>query len=423
MGWREGGLALAALLAVATATHAAGDDYAARVRKVLAATPLIDGHNDLPWELRERSKGRLASIDLRSDTSHLLSADGTPLMTDIPRLRAGQVGGQFWSVWVPVELKGPEAVQTTFEQIDIVKRMAAAYPDTFAMAYDAADVRRIHRAGKIASLIGIEGGHQIGNSLATLRQMYDLGARYMTLTHSRTNDWADSATDAPLHHGLTPFGVTVIHEMNRLGMLVDLSHVSPETMNAVLDIAEAPVIFSHSSARAIDDHPRNVPDDVLRRVTKNGGVVMVNFYPGYVSWASNEWEAEQAAEAARLNTPPFSGLLIGQPDKAKAAMAAWQQAHPAPVVTVAQVADHIEHIRQVAGIDHVGLGSDFDGIPTTPQGLEGVDGYPRLLTELMRRGWSDADIAKLAGENVLRVMADAEKAAAKLRAQRPPAEN
>ncbi|HEX7374365.1 MAG TPA: dipeptidase, partial [Steroidobacteraceae bacterium] len=385
-------------------------------------TPLIDGHNDLPWELRERTKGHLAAIDLQSDTSHLLSADGTPLMTDIPRLRAGQVGGQFWSVWVPSDLKGPEAVQTTLEQIDLVKRLASVYPATFAMAYTAADVRRIHRAGKIASLIGIEGGHQIGNSLATLRQMYELGARYMTLTHSSNNDWADSATDAPVHHGLTPFGVTVVHEMNRLGMLVDISHVSPETMNAVLDVAEAPVIFSHSSARAIVDHPRNVPDDVLRRVARNGGVVMVNFYPGYVSQAANEWEADEAAEKARLNTPPFSGLLIGQPDKAKVAIAAWEQAHPQPAVTLAQVADHIEHIRKVAGIDHVGLGSDFDGIPSVPQGLEGVDRYPALLAELMRRGWSDADIAKLAGENVLRVLVKAEQTAARLRTDRPPAE-
>jgi membrane dipeptidase len=313
-------------------------------------------------------------------------------------------------------------VQTTLEQIDLVKRVAAAYPEAFEMAYGAADVRRIQRAGKIASLIGLEGGHQIGGSLATLRQMYDLGARYMTLTHTRNNDWADSATDAPVHHGLTPFGVSVIHEMNRLGMLVDLSHVSLETMNVVLDVAEAPVIFSHSSARAIDDHPRNVPDDVLRRVAKNGGVVMVNFYPGYVSQAANEWDADRAAEAARLNSPPYSGLLIGQPDKAKAAMEAWERSHPRPVVTLAQVADHIEHIRDVAGVDHVGIGSDFDGIPSTPQGLEGVDRYPALLAELMRRGWSDADVAKVAGQNALRVMAEAEKVSVRLRAERMPAE-
>ncbi len=290
-------LLLCGLLAAPGAGRAADGDFSARVDRVLAATPLIDGHNDLPWELRERSKGHLAAIDLRSDTAKLAVAEGSvPLMTDIPRLRAGHVGGQFWSVWVPTELKGAETVQATLEQIDLVKRMAATYPADFQMAYTAADVRRIHRSGKIASLIGIEGGHQIDNSLATLRQMYDLGARYMTLTHARNTDWADSATDVPAHHGLTPFGEDVIREMNRLGMLVDLSHVSPETMKAALAISESPVIFSHSSARAIVDHPRNVSDDILRLVASNGGVVMVNFYPGYVSQAANQWEADHAAE-------------------------------------------------------------------------------------------------------------------------------
>jgi membrane dipeptidase len=396
------------------------DDYRHRVEQVLLRTPLIDGHNDLPWEIRDRFKSDLAAVDLKVDTTHLPFPEGaSPLMTDIPRLRAGEVGGQFWSVWVPSDMKGYQAVQITLEQMDLVKRMAARYPGDLEMAYTAADVRRIHRAHKMASMIGIEGGHQIDNSLAVLRQMYDAGARYMTLTHTVNNGWADSATDAPVHHGLTPFGIEVVREMNRLGMLVDLSHVSPETMKAALAVAEAPVIFSHSSARALVDHPRNVPDDILRSVAANGGVVMVNFAPGYVSDARNRWDADQAAERTRFNSPPYVGLYIGQPERAKAALAAWEQWHPRPATTLVQVADHIDHIRQVAGADHVGLGSDFDGIEDAPVGLEGVDRYPALLEELMRRGWTDSDIAKLAGENLLRVMAAAEKVATTSRAARP----
>ena len=414
---------LGILMAAAGVAGAASDDFAARVDRVLASTPLIDGHNDLPWELRDRSKGHLATIDLRSDTTKLpVPEGGAPLMTDIPRLRAGRVGGQFWSVWVPTDLEGNDAVQATLEQIDLVKRMAAAYPADFQMAYTAADVRRIHRSGKIASLTGLEGGHSINDSLATLRMMYDLGARYMTLTHTRNTAWADSATDTPAHGGLTAFGKDVIREMNRLGMLVDLSHASPDAMKAVLAVTEAPVIFSHSSARVINSHPRNVPDDVLQLVARNGGVVMVNFYPAYVSEAANQWEADYAAEQTRYNSPPYAGLYIGQPERAKAALDAWEKAHPKPVVTLSEVADHIEHIRKVAGVDHVGIGSDFDGIPAGPQGLEGVDRYPALLEEMMRRGWSDADVAKLAGLNVLRVMEQAELVSARLRAARPASE-
>ena len=395
----------------------------ARLVRILKATPLIDGHNDLPWEIRERFHSELDAVDLRSDTSRLPApADGAPLMTDIPRLRAGLVGGQFWSVWIPVDIKGYAAVQTTLEQIDLVKRMVARYPADFALAYTAADVRRIHRSGRVASMIGIEGGHQINDSLPVLRQMFDLGARYMTLTHVLDTDWADAATDVPVHHGLTTFGETVVREMNRLGMLVDLSHVSPDTMRAALAVAEAPVIFSHSAARALVDHPRNVPDDILPLVARNGGVVMVNFCPCYVSAERNRWEAERAAEQARNNSPPYGGLYIGQPERAAAALAAWDQAHPKPVVTLAQVADHIEHIRRVAGVDHVGLGSDFDGIPDAPAGLEAVDRYPALLEELMRRGWSDAEVAKVAGENVLRVMAAVEQTAVRLRAPRAASE-
>jgi membrane dipeptidase len=399
----------------------ATEDYQHRIDQVLLQTPLIDGHNDLPWEIRERFKSDVAAINLGADTRHLpLEAGQAALMTDIPRLRAGHVGAQFWSVWVPVSAQGFEAVQMTLEQIDLVKRMSVQYPADFAMAYSAADIRRIHKSRKIAALIGIEGGHQINNSLAVLRQMYDAGARYMTLTHSSNTPWADSATDAPAHHGLTPFGVEVVKEMNRLGMLVDLSHVSPETMKAALAASQAPIIFSHSSARALVDHPRNVPDDVLRAVAANGGVVMVNFAPPYVSAARNRWEADHAAERTRFDSPPFAGLYIGQPERAKAALVEWEAQHPMPVTTLAQVADHVEHIRQVAGIDHVGLGSDFDGIPDAPVGLEGVDRYPALLEELMRRGWSDSDIGKLAGENLLRTLAAAEQVSLRLQGASKP---
>ncbi len=405
----------------AAASPQSADD--ARIDRVLAATALIDGHNDLPWEIRERFGGDLRKIDLSADTAALPAPAGeAPLMTDIPRLRRGRVGAQFWSVFVPVEMKGPQAVQATLEQIDLVKAMCARYPRDLAMAYSAADIQRLHRAGLIASLVGVEGGHQIDGSLRVLRAYYDAGARYMTLTHSANTAWADSATDMPLHHGLTPFGKEVVREMNRLGMLVDLAHVSEETMRAALAVTAAPVIFSHSSARALVDHPRDVSDEVLRLVAKNGGVVMVNFATDYVSDARRRWDADRTAEQARNNSPPFGGLYIGQPERAAAALQAWDAAHPKPPVTLADVADHIQHIREVAGADHVGLGSDFDGIPETPTGLEGVDRFPALLQELARRGWSDAELAKVAGANLLRVLAQAESVSARLRTERPPAE-
>jgi membrane dipeptidase len=413
---------LSGMLTLASPPAGAVGDYQQRLARVLLTTPLIDGHNDLPWEIRERFNSRFDGLDLRTDTSHLkLDPGQTALMTDIPRLRAGMVGGQFWSVWIPVSVHGPEAVRMTLEQMDLVKRMVARYPDDFAMAYTAADIRRIHKAHKIASLIGVEGGHQIDDSLAVLRQFYDAGARYMTLTHTANTAWADSATDAPKHSGLTAFGVTVVKEMNRLGMLVDLSHVSPDTMKAALAASAAPVIYSHSSARALDDHPRNVPDDILRAVASNGGIVMVNFAPAYVSSARNQWEADHAAEEARFDAPPYGGLYIGQPERAHAALLAWEAQHPRPTATLAQVADHVEHIARIAGADHVGLGSDFDGIPDAPTGLEGVDRFPALLEELMRRGWSDQDIAKLAGDNLLLVMTAAERAGERLRATQMPA--
>ena len=409
-------------LATAQSSDAA---LTARVDHVLAKVPLIDGHNDLPWEIRQRF-GNVAGVDLSVSTASLPQAAlakeaETALMTDIPRLRAGRVGAQFWSVWIPPTVTGPAAVKMTIEQIDLVRTMVARYPKDLQMAYSADDIVRAHQAGRIASLIGIEGGHQIDDSLPTLRQMYELGARYMTLTHTSDNDWADSATDAPKHHGLTPFGRAVVHEMNRLGMLVDLSHVSPDTMRAALTVSVAPVIFSHSGARALNDHPRDVPDDVLAMVARNHGIVMVTFAPAYVSAERNRWEADRAAEQARFSSPPYGGLYIGQPEREEAALAEWEAHHPKPVVTLAMVADHIEHVRRIAGIDHVGIGSDFDGIPEAPQGLDGVDKFPALLKELARRGWTDEELGKVAGENMLRVMREAAAVAKRLQITEAPA--
>lgn len=410
----------AVLLAGAANAQPADPKLAARIDKVLAKTPLIDGHNDIPWAARQRFGDHPEKLDLSKDTT-ALTAPGEPgLMTDIPRLRAGRVGGQFWSVYIPASYNGPIAVQTTLEQIDIVKGLAVRYPDVFAMAYTADDVARIHKAGKIASLVGIEGGHQINESLPVLRQMYDAGARYMTLTHSLNTRWADSATANPQHGGLTAFGKQVVAEMNRLGMLVDLSHVSADTMRDALEVAQAPVIFSHSGASGVAEHARNVPDDVLAMVKANRGVVMVNFAVNYVSRERAVWSADRSAEQARYNAPPFGGLYIGQPEKAKAALAEWEKAHPKPRVTLAMVADHVDHIAKVCGRDCVGLGSDFDGIPETPEGLEGVDKYPALLAEMARRGWTDAELAGLAGGNVLRALKEAEAVAKKLQATTPP---
>jgi membrane dipeptidase len=377
---------------------------AQRIARVLAETPLIDGHNDFAEQLREKFGAKLWTTDFSG-------AAGTPitqLQTDIERLHQGHLGAQFWSVWIPVSTTGAEAVRATLAQIDIIRGMVERYPQTFAMASTADDILRIHKGGHIASMMGVEGGHQIGDSIAVLRQYYALGVRYMTLTHTTNNALADSATDNPLHHGLSPFGRAVVTEMNRLGMLVDISHVTPEVMRQAIALSRAPVIFSHSSARALTDHPRNVPDDVLQLLVAHDGVVMVNFYPAYVSDAVNQWVADQSAETARFNSPPYAGLYIGQPERAAAAMAAWEKSHPRPAATVKDVADHIEHIARVAGIDHVGIGSDFDGIEVTPSGLKDVSEYPKLFAELIRRGWSDANLARLAGGNLLRVMRKAE---------------
>lgn len=410
-------LLLVALPVLAAAPRPANETrLAARIERVLTETPVIDGHNDLPWEIRS-GFGNVGNINLAADTSNLHGKDGADvhLMTDIPRARKGHLGAQFWSVWIPATVTGPEAVQMTLEQIDIVRTMVAKYPQDFAMASSADDIVRIEQSGRIASLIGVEGGHQINNSMAVLRDYYALGVRYMTLTHGRNTAWADSATDTPAHHGLTAFGRAVVHEMNRLGMLVDISHVSPDTMKAAIATTRAPVIFSHSSARALVDHPRDVPDEVLRMVKRNHGIVMVNFYPVFVSQAVARWDAERAGARAK-----FEALYTGQPERAKAALEQWAKTHPQPRATLAQVADHIEHIRKVAGVESVGIGSDFDGIGSTPEGLDGVDKYPALFMELARRGWSDDELADLAGRNLLRVMRAAEQVAHRLQAEESP---
>jgi len=399
---------VAAVVALGLGTSVIAEDFQARVTRVLKSTPLIDGHNDWPDVLREREGDGRWTVDLRSG----LANRPEPYDTDIERLRAGLVGAQFWSVFVSSALPGPEQVKQTLEQIALVQSFVERYPDTFALARTSADIRRIHKSGRIASLIGVEGGGQIDESLAVLRAYHALGASYLTLTHTRTIDWADSATDNPKHGGLTTFGESVVLELNRLGMLVDLSHVSEETMLDALRVSKAPIVFSHSSARALNDHPRNVSDKVLAEVKANRGVVMVTYPPLYISEAFRHWSSDRDAEKARLNAPPYGGLLIGQPEKAAAALAAWEQAHPKPAVTLAMVADHLEHIVKVAGIDCVGIGSDFDGLGKDyPVGLTSVSTYPALLAELMRRGWSDADVAKLAGANILRVLDEAQAVA------------
>ena len=403
-----------ALLLAMPLLVSAGPSYQSRIAAVLAKTPLIDGHNDWAETLVDKAGDARWTIDLTR-------LDPKQYNTDITRLRAGHVGGQFWSVYVSASLPGPEQVKATLEQIALMKDIFRRYPNVFAQATTAADVRRIHAQGKIASMFGVEGGGQIDGSFAVLRAYRALGASYLTLTHSKTIEWADSATDDPKHDGLTKFGEAVVRELNRLGMLVDLSHVSEDTMIDAIRVSKAPVIFSHSSARGVDDSPRNVSDKVLKLVAANGGVVMVNYAPGYVSEARRRWDADRNAERGRYYSPPYGGLYIGQPDRAKAAMAAWEREHPRPVVTLSQVADHIEWIVKVAGIDHVGLGGDLDGTGgDLPAGLDGVDTYPALLAELMRRGWSDEMIAKLAGGNVLRVMEAAERVAASM-ANVPPA--
>lgn len=392
-------LVLALVCCVPTLAAAQTPDDAAlrHARELLASRPIIDGHNDLPWEIRINpvSKMDVAKYPLRTPA---------PGQTDFARLKTGGVGGQFWSVYTPGEFPDSGYARVQLEQIDIARRLIAMYPDQFQLALSAADVAAARRAGKIASLLGLEGGHAIENSLGALRMYYALGVRYMTLTHNVTLDWADAALDQPTHGGLTDFGRDVVHEMNRLGMIVDLSHVSAGTMSDALDATQAPVMFSHSSARALTDVARNVPDSILVRLKQNGGVVMVTFVGSFVSHAMNVWSASadsvRAAVAAGGDTTNAG---------ARAAVNAWRRAHPRPQPTIADVADHIEHVRDVAGIDHVGLGGDFDGTTGLPKGLDDVSGYPNLFAELIRRGWTDADLLKLAGGNILRVLGEVEQ--------------
>ena len=378
-------------------------------RELLSRHPILDGHNDLPWTLR-------VADELDLDTTDL-AAPVASTQTDLPRLARGGVGAQFWSVFVPADLEGEVAVTTTLEQIDLVHELIRRYPDALELALTSADAERIMAAGRVASLIGAEGGHSIGGSLGTLRVLYALGVRYMTLTHNRNLPWADSATDEPSAGGLTAFGREVVREMQRLGMLVDLSHVSPDTMRDALDTAEGPVLFSHSSALAICDHPRNVPDEILARLPGNGGTCMVNFVPPFISQACRDWAEEFTEDMKRrgfdLKNVPGRGQL-------KAERAAWEAEHPRPRVTLAEVADHVEHVREVAGVDHVGIGGDYDGVDWLPEGLEDVSRYPALIAELLDRGWSEADCGKLASGNVLRTMRDAEAAARAISARRGP---
>jgi len=388
----------------------------------LEAAPVWDGHNDVPEQLRDRYRNMLADFDF-TDTTDVPAAEGSsPQMhTDLPRLRQGKLGAQFWSVYVSANLPDPEATVAVMEQIDVMKRLIDRYPDDLALALTADDVERAMQAGKIGSLLGMEGGNALSGSLAVLRQFYDLGARYLTLTHSKTLAWADSATDAPAHDGLTEFGEQVVREMQRIGMLVDLSHTSEATMLDTLDVAQesgggAPIIFSHSGARTINGHARNVPDSVLARLPQNGGIVMIVGLPGYLSEAVRQRAADRAAEQARL-----ASLWQGQPDQVQAGMTEWDAAHPEVLAHVSDMADHVDHIRQVAGIDHIGLGGDYDGMATGPVGMEDVTGYPALFVELARRGYSQEDLEKIANRNMMRVLRAAEAYAA-AHASDPPIE-
>jgi len=387
-------------------------DHMDQAIEILESVPLFDGHNDAPLQYRNRVGYKFSELDFY-DTTHL----ERPMHTDINRLREGRVGAQWWSVYVSAGLPENEAVKQTMEQIDFVHRMSDMYPDVFELALTADDVERIFVQGKIASLIGMEGGHSIANSLATLRGMYDLGARYMTITHSRTLDWADAAGDDPQHDGLTEFGEEVIREMNRLGMMVDLSHTTPATMEDAFRVTEAPVMFSHSNARALSGHPRNVPDEMLQLTKENNGIVMVTFVESFTSEELRQYYAERSAHQSKMES-----LYPGQPDSVSQYMQVWNSEREAPKSTLEQVADHIDHIRDLIGVDHVGIGGDYDGVSSLPLGLEDVSTYPALFAELLSRGYSESDLRKIAGLNMLRVLRDAEEVSARLRAEGGPSE-
>jgi membrane dipeptidase len=398
----------AAVLAAPAAAQPIDAATSKRIDRILSRTPLIDGHNDLPGELREKYGSRVDNLAAGTDRL------AQPLMTDMARLRAGRVGGQFWSVYIPASVTGPEAIQMTLEQIDLTRRMIDAYPRDLQLALTADEIVRAQRRGRVASLLGMEGAHQIGDSMAALRRFHDLGVRYMTLTHNKTNAVADSGTDVPKHGGLSSFGEQVVREMNRLGMLVDLSHVSTETALDAMRVSRAPAIFSHSNSMSAAPQPRNVNFQVLRAARQTGSVVMVNFYPVFLSDRVRVWTSQRAGEEARLKyLYPYDPQLVAD------GLAGWERIYPRPRVGVAAVADHIEQIVRESGYDNVGIGGDLDGIPYAAEGLEGVDGYPRLFAELIRRGWSDANLAKLAGGNVLRVLRRAEAVAREMKDEPP----
>lgn len=381
----------------------------------LAIAPVFDGHNDVPIQLRSRFDNQINRFDFADTTdTGATHPQGRVMHTDLARLKEGRVGAQYWSVYVPASLSEPEAVQMTMEQIDVTKRLIARYPDSLRFVETADEVETAIADGVIASMLGMEGGHSIGSSLGVLRQMYDLGARYMTLTHSRNTPWADSATDEPEHGGLTEFGMDVVREMNRIGMQVDLSHVSEEAMHDALDVASAPVIFSHSGARAINGHARNVPDSVLLRLPENGGVVMVVGLPGFLNNERREWYAEREAVLARQNS-----LFQGQPNLVAAYMAEWDAANPEPSTMINHMADHIDHIRDLIGVEYIGIGGDFDGMPSGPVGFEDVSGYPQLFAELVRRGYSQIELELIASRNAMRALREAERYAASVSNEDP----
>lgn len=411
-------IAAAALATTTLATPVLAQSPEEVAAAALEAAPVWDGHNDVPIQLRGRRGNVIADFDFEHTHAEPgFGGDGTSAMhTDLPRLRTGKVGAQWWSVYVSVNMEEAEAVQTTIEQIDVTKRLIAAYPDDMALALTADEVEAAMAQGKIAGMLGMEGGHSIGSSLAVLRQMYDLGARYMTITHSANTPWADSATDDPEHDGLTEFGVLLVQEMARLGMLIDLSHVSEATMMDTLDATDAPVMFSHSGARGVNGHARNVPDSVLARLPENDGIVMVVGLPGYLSEEQRIWFAARQAEQARL-----AAWYQGQPDLAAADLAVWDDANPMPLAYVSDMADHIDHIREVIGVDYIGIGGDYDGMDTGPVGMEDVAGYPALFEELARRGYTQDELEKIASRNMMRVLRKAEAYAAS-QADMPPIE-